>query len=441
LIEVASGGYRPIVDHPNYSPRLIEYCTGRLFDTQGPDYVDRFVNTLNHPDRLWRVAFESHLTDEQRLLVVVLATMPPRMEVGIVQTAHVALCRQLAVVTTSASFRAALEVLEGTFISIGQIEGEPTVSFHNPSIREFTLDWLADDFELLRSILNSATYFEQMRQLYMYAAGSRRSGGHDGLHAALDARVDDFKNALIQTIESPCPEKREEWDHEEGSIYREKSSWLEERLDFLLGLDQLWAPDSKWIEGVLSTLEQRWRAKQGWKNEAVKVMQVIALAGSGKASIAIHPSVVEKLGQALDGWLVEDLEDTEEDWVPYLERLKRDHRVVLAHRTDLAARFEEHARDELRRWSPSPPSMDELKEYASQFGLDDLIQALDEKVEEDRQRDRETSKKVHDRPTPSSGSGASDVDDYGSDDAIGQLFGRFAQKSADPSPEGGALEG
>lgn len=46
LAEVAAGGCIDIVDHPNYSPRLIEYCTGSAFDTHSPGYPARFLNSL-----------------------------------------------------------------------------------------------------------------------------------------------------------------------------------------------------------------------------------------------------------------------------------------------------------------------------------------------------------------------------------------------------------
>jgi hypothetical protein len=205
LTEVASGGYRSIVDHANYSPRLIEYCTRSPFDTRSIGYADRFVHALDHPEYLWRVAFESHLTEVQRLLAVTLAAMPPRVEIGDLEKAHAELSKTLSVPMTAALFRAALEVMEGTFIAIGEVEGKQTVTFHNPSIREFTLDWLADDSELLTTVLKSATYFEQVQQLYLYATGSTPSGGHAALLAVLEAHADTFKEALARTIYTATP--------------------------------------------------------------------------------------------------------------------------------------------------------------------------------------------------------------------------------------------
>jgi hypothetical protein len=184
---------------------------------------------------------------------------------------------------------------------------------------------------------------------------------------------------------------------------------------------------------VLIEINQRWLAKQGWKGEAVKIMRKIEAVVYGGYGVSVSLALSNQLSRTLDGWLEQDLEDTDEDWVPYLERLKIDHHVVLKYQTEVAAAFEDHARDELVRWSPSPPSLDELKEYASEFELDELMEELDRRVEEDRSRDHETSEKVQHRsalPTPES----ADANGDDSDDALDQLFGRLARRR--PEVEG-----
>lgn len=431
LSEIAAGGYQPIVDHAHYNPRLIEYRTGAAFDTRSSGYVDRVVNALNHPERLWRVAFDSHLTKEQQLLAVTLAAMPPRAEITDLEEAYRSLCRAQAVPVTAALFRTALEVMDGTFIAIGRLEGESTVTFHNPSIREFTLDWLADDRQLVATVLTSVTYFEQLRQLYVETTGSSLSGGHSALLETLEARAQDFREAMQRTIYSPSLTRRTEWDREEGQVYRRTSAWLEDRLEFILSLRARFAPDNAWIEELLVALEHRWKTKIGRKSDAVKVMRMLTKASHGACAVSISPPAAQKLGSALDKWLEQDLEDTEEDWLPYLERLKKDHRVVLRYRSDLAVAFEDHVIDELSRWSPSPPSMDELLEYAAEFGLEELTEVLATKNAEGRQRDHTASLKLQE--LPSRMSSPNETDDE-SDGALEQLFGRLASRHTISNP-------
>jgi hypothetical protein len=74
--------YRTIIDHPNFSPRIIEWMTmgmGRA-DVTSSRFADAFVASLDHPHRIWEHAFESHLTAEARCLLHVLATMPQSVD-------------------------------------------------------------------------------------------------------------------------------------------------------------------------------------------------------------------------------------------------------------------------------------------------------------------------------------------------------------------------
>ena len=426
LAEMASGGYRRIVDHSHYSPRLIEYATSATFDQQSSGYVDRFVDALDHPFRLWKTAFETYLAIEHRLLAVTLATMPAPTRVEDLQQALAALCRNLSVPMTVGSFRATLDTMEGTFVAISKVGEEQTVSFHNPSIREFTLDWLADDPVVLEAVLRSATFFEQLRQIYALATvvlDRKARGGHRQFKVVLESQADCFNEAVVRTIHSPCPERRSEFDIDYGNVYRQKSSWFEDRISFLLGLTPPWVPSASWFSELIDELGRRWSAGQGWKPQAVELMRNLTItAENDKAAIVLPADVVDGIGEKLDVWLDKDLEDTESDWIPYLERLRRDRNVVLAQETELAARFESFAQEELWSWSPFPPAMEELRKYAQEFGLDSLLEKLEEKISEDIERDRRTASKVNDQPRAIVSSSA---DDQESDDALDRLFGRL----------------
>lgn len=172
LREIAKGGYKEILNHRSYNPRLVEYCTGKAFDTQSPGYLSRFKESLDHPERIWRVAFEEHLTDEQRLLVLVLSTLPRRVAIDVLLEAHQSLCCNLGVLSTESSFRRALEVLEGTFIAISRNrDSDTTIQHANPSVTEFALFRVASDRKVLEAIVASAVSFDQLAELFLYARG------------------------------------------------------------------------------------------------------------------------------------------------------------------------------------------------------------------------------------------------------------------------------
>src|ERR1035437_9671079 len=90
--------------------------------------------------------------------------------------------------------------------------------------------------------------------------------------------------------------------------------------------------------------------------------------------------------------------------------------------TELAARFDELARGELSRWSPSPPGIEVLLEYANKFHLSGLIETLEEKIEADRNRDDDKAKVLPSR------SNASVLSVEDSDSAIQQMFRRLSKR-------------
>jgi hypothetical protein len=382
LREIAAGGYKRIIDHPAYSPRLIEYCTGRAFDTVNKGYVVRMTDVLDHPSQLWRTAFEHHLRVEQQLVVVTLATLPARTAVGDLQVAHHALCQRLAVPCTSSLFRSALATLEGTFIAIEHVENRPSARFHNPSITEFVLDWLAEDRQTVAALIESAVFFDQLRQIYTQAAetvGGRGSAApRTGLHSLVSSMRGTFVDGVSRTLGGPSAERRNEWDHHLGSVYRPPSGWFETRLEFCLDLGNEWTPGNTWLIAQVNALRERWRRQEGGKAEAVSVLrhlrQATTMLDSSTDEYDLFVEAVESAGAALDQWLGSTLEETEEDWVPYLERLETDHRQRLALDTKLASRFDEFAREELSRWSPSPPGIEVLLDYANKFHLAGLAE-------------------------------------------------------------------
>ncbi len=430
LREIASGGFRRIIDHPAYNPRLIEYCTGKAFDTVNKGYVARMTYVLDHPSQLWRTAFERHLTVEQQLVVVTLATLPARTVVDDLQAAHHALCQRLGVLCPSSIFRSALATLEGTFIAIEHVENRPSARLHNPSIAEFVLDWLAEDQQTVAALIESAVFFEQLRQIYTQGAetvGGRVSAlPRSHLHSLVSSMCGTFVDAVTRTIGGPSAERRNEWDHKLGAVYRAPSGWFETRLEFCLDLGNEWTPGNTWLIAQVNTLGDRWGRNQGGKAEAVLVLrhlhQAKTMLDKATDEYDLFVKAVESAGAALDRWLDSTLEETEEDWVPYLERLETDRRQNLMLNTKLASRFDEFARHELSRWSPSPPGIEVLLECANKFHLSGLAEALEKKIEEDRDRDDEKAK---DLP---SGSHASMLSVDGSDAAIQQLFRRLAKR-------------
>lgn len=395
LKEVAAGGCIEIVDHPNYSPRLIEYCTGAAFDLHSPGYPARFFDSLEHPERLWRTAFEDHLTDLQQLLAIALATLPARVDLDDLEVAHESLCRKRGVGVTASLFRAALQVMEGTFLASDMLLGTSQVRFHNPSVRAFVLDWLGQDRSLVADLIDSSVFFEQVSNIYQFATGHRAASGvGEPSPAALAATVSSARakvtRVLMSLVASPTPERGGKYV---ADSTKPVASWFEDRLRFLTALPIEMQPPTTWIATQLEAAAARWSRGEGHKRRAAELVESLERDPDQR----LPADTVERAIAALDAWLARDLHDTDDDWMPYLERLEGVHGVSLEEAEDIAVEFERHAINELQRWSPSPPDLMELIEYAKRFQLYNLAEVLEDKSREDDRREDARDEEAHRR--------------------------------------------
>ncbi len=104
-------GYRRIVNHPNYNPRLIEFVTGHSgsgLESASGTWLDRAIRALDHPHEIWRGAYERQLGPVERGLTLVLATFPRLADVGDLERAHDAWCATTASPASPRRFERAL---------------------------------------------------------------------------------------------------------------------------------------------------------------------------------------------------------------------------------------------------------------------------------------------------------------------------------------------
>lgn len=379
LADIVAGDCLKIIDHPNYSPRLIQSCTGPSFDLTGPDYSARFLASLDNPADLWRQAFEDHLTPIQQLLAVVLATLPSRIELDDLARAHEALCRGRGALVTAAIFRSALQVLEGSFIATDMEKGTSLIRFHNPSIRAFVLDWFANDAQLLRDALETAVFFAQVETLYRYSSGHHDASNERSLRT-LSNSVEREKalvsRALVRLMHGPSPTLSTRlWPRSDVSVS------LEERLRFLIKLPARYRPTSEWMIEQLKLAVQRWSDDEGDKDGAVSLVNDL----EDLEPPILDAVVIAEAASILEAWLPKVLEETDTDWLPYLARLERSEGGLAIH-PYLAEQFEQHANEELDRWHPSPPNMQDLIEYADRFSLPELHEQLEQKQREENEQ-------------------------------------------------------
>ncbi|MGW2554837.1 nSTAND3 domain-containing NTPase [Streptomyces sp. NPDC001635] len=374
--EIAQGGYKEILGHAGYNPRMIEYCTGGAFDTESPGYPQRILASLDHPERIWRFAFERHLTDEQRLLVLVLCTLPVNVELEPLWQAHSALCAASGVRTSRASFRGCLEVLEGTFISIEIASASgATIRHANPSVREFGISELSDDAELLKAVIESAIFFEQLSSLYRYATPTGTTPKKPKLLSALTGMREKVIAQLSETFHSPSPQRENRWVSGEGDVYGEPLGKYERRVLFWCQIEDLLGSQRQQIESAVYLLVSRWNEGKGGKSEATSLLMKLR-------SYGLDESLLKDAHDALHQWLEDSLRETG-DWVELFRHLSDYDDVTYDASSEIGGRFDCFMDEEFNRWHPSPPDLDDMRKIAEGFGLADLIERIDEALEEE----------------------------------------------------------
>ena len=168
---VRSRKYVEIVDHDNYSPRLVSYLTNMdwLEEANESNYPDVFLQNLDNPILLWEHAFDRHLRRPSQDLLIVLSTLRARAVLTDVEKAFNLFRQNRALLygeaRSPAEFKDSLRELEGTFVKIHAVTGGNSVEFHNPSIRDFIEPKVFDE-SVFEVMVDSAVFFEQVSWCY-----------------------------------------------------------------------------------------------------------------------------------------------------------------------------------------------------------------------------------------------------------------------------------
>ena len=149
-----------IVDHPNYSPRLVETVLKLWRPTGESGFYRFFSGMLDRPDQLWENAFCRQISPAARDLLLLLCP-----EVGAVyleelrrsyEVYHAHKSRAENRPLGTADFLDALKETEGTFIRIDR----SCVSYHNPSVRDFIHGYIQDHGTEFRMLCETAADFD-----------------------------------------------------------------------------------------------------------------------------------------------------------------------------------------------------------------------------------------------------------------------------------------
>lgn len=158
---LANKNYNNIINHKNYSPRVIEFMVDNYSlgkDTQR-NFYEHFIENLNNPKLIWKYAFEEQINKLSRyILYIIFVSGTPMRENELHKSLNLFLPEY-----EGKDFNRSLKELENSFISISKDKkSNVIIEFLNPSMSDFVECHLKDDRNLIQEIIQKCIYYNQL---------------------------------------------------------------------------------------------------------------------------------------------------------------------------------------------------------------------------------------------------------------------------------------
>lgn len=161
--------YLRIINHTNYSPRIIEQMT--VYYNDEPDnYVENLLSNLNNPLRIWEHPFNNQISNCSRNLLLVIASLPADILLSNLKKALDSFEKVKEEHSNSKDFNKALKELEGNFINISfsDYESDHVIRYNNPSIKDFVENYMTSHMIEFSYLCQSPVFFDQIIQLWNF---------------------------------------------------------------------------------------------------------------------------------------------------------------------------------------------------------------------------------------------------------------------------------
>lgn len=187
--------YSRVIDHPNFTPRLIALSLQQHDDQPtAPALFDRLARTLDHPIDLWGASFREALSEPARMILLHLIAFPPH------GAPHAELRAAAVRNATPIEYHRAIKQLEGSWIKLAEVTPHAgvVVTINNPSCRDFILSFIDSHPEYVADIVCHATDVAQISRLLGYAVTSTKD--HEPKYPSLRQTVAQGASAIAASI-------------------------------------------------------------------------------------------------------------------------------------------------------------------------------------------------------------------------------------------------
>jgi len=161
--------YLKIIEHPNYSPRIIELITKeKVWKSIPPDkFFLKFKNFLDYPEGIWKHAYENQISGLSKCILAILTTTnsPIFIDDLLLATQNFAklYSSKYNIAYSSFEFEKSIKELENCFIISHKDDRDNIIiEFQNPSIQDFLINYLKSKKNIISDMISSAVFLNQL---------------------------------------------------------------------------------------------------------------------------------------------------------------------------------------------------------------------------------------------------------------------------------------
>ncbi|MFJ6115805.1 restriction endonuclease [Streptomyces sp. NPDC092129] len=159
--------YGPIIQHPNFNPRIIDSTLRQaaLFKGSRKPIGQRILDNLQSPAEVWDHIVNYQISASDVRLLLALLIFGVDVSLGDLRSYWKSRVGDIK------SLMSGIQVLDGTMVRT-YVKGESVfVGFHNPSVRDYMRDYIADRDDEFQTLLSSIQHFEQVENIWALASG------------------------------------------------------------------------------------------------------------------------------------------------------------------------------------------------------------------------------------------------------------------------------
>lgn len=173
---VQSKAYMKLINHPNFSPRIIEnYIDNGGWNRYSEDeFVSKFIESFDNPTLVWEKAYEKLPKNENRHSLKVLLSMGKEVLLDDWQKAFRNYCKmtksEYNLFSDDTEWNKGVKLLLDCFIKTNKVNGKHIVTLHNPAVYDFIINGIRKSEQIQSSLISGALYVDQLCTLFRDSA-------------------------------------------------------------------------------------------------------------------------------------------------------------------------------------------------------------------------------------------------------------------------------